>query len=179
MTRRGALATLVACLALVLQTSALSHLSWHGAYPDLVLVVVVTAGLTCGSQFAMVLGFAAGLLVDLAPPADHVAGRWALALLVVGYVAGRVRPETGFAAAPGVPSVWHALATVAGCSFLGSSVFALTGLVLGDGPGGAGATGDLIGAVLLGVVCDVLVAPFVVPWLARLLVRVEPERALA
>ena len=32
-----------------------------------------------------------GLLLDLAPPADHVVGRWALALIVVGYVAGRMR----------------------------------------------------------------------------------------
>ena len=39
------------------------------------------------------LGFAAGLLLDLAPPADHVAGRWALALVLVGYLAGRVRQD--------------------------------------------------------------------------------------
>jgi hypothetical protein len=31
-----------------------------------------------------VLGFVAGLLLDLVPPADHEAGRWALALVVVG-----------------------------------------------------------------------------------------------
>ncbi len=37
---------------------------------------------------------APGLLLDLAPPADHVAGRWALALLLAGYVAGRVRQDT-------------------------------------------------------------------------------------
>ena len=38
----------------------------------------------------MVLGFGGGLLLDLVPPADHVAGRWALALLVAGYLSGRV-----------------------------------------------------------------------------------------
>ena len=51
------------------------------------------AALVRGPQFAAVLGFFAGLLLDLAPPADHVAGRWALALVVVGYVAGRMRQD--------------------------------------------------------------------------------------
>ena len=61
--------------------------------PNLVLLVVVAAALTRGPQFAAVLGFVAGVLLDLAPPADHIAGRWALALVVVGYVAGRVRQD--------------------------------------------------------------------------------------
>ena len=60
--------------------------------PNLCLLVVVAAALTRGPQFAAVLGFGAGLALDLAPPADHIAGRWALALVVVGYVAGRVTP---------------------------------------------------------------------------------------
>ena len=56
----------------------------QGVVPDLVLLVVVAAGLAYGSELGLVLGFGAGLLLDLAPPADHYAGRWALALMVVG-----------------------------------------------------------------------------------------------
>ena len=82
-------------VALVLQVSLFPHVEWHGIVPNLCLLVVVGAGLTRGPQYAMTLGFVAGVLLDLAPPADHVAGRWALALVIVGYVAGRVRPETG------------------------------------------------------------------------------------
>ena len=67
-----------------------SHLAVQGVVPDLVLLVVVAAGLAYGSELGLVLGFGAGLLLDLAPPADHYAGRWALALMVVGYVAGRL-----------------------------------------------------------------------------------------
>ena len=81
------------CLALVLQVSLFPHFAWHGIVPNLCLLVVVGAALTRGPQFAAVLGFVAGVLLDLAPPADHVAGRWALALVVVGYVAGRVRQD--------------------------------------------------------------------------------------
>ena len=80
-------------VALVLQTSVLPHLAWHGVAPDLVLVVVVAVALTRGAHTGTVVGFAAGVLVDLAPPADHVAGRWALALMLVGYVAGRVAED--------------------------------------------------------------------------------------
>ena len=96
----------------------------------------------------MVLGFFAGALLDLAPPADHVAGRWALALMLVGYVAGQVRREAA-------PSVGVCLATVAACSFLGSSVFALSGLVLQDS---AASIPDQLGVVLVAVVWDVLLA---------------------
>ena len=83
------------------------------------------AALTRGPQFAAVLGFVAGVALDLAPPADHVAGRWALALVVVGYVAGRVRQDVK-------PTAVAVVATVAASSFVGTSVFALTGLLLRD-----------------------------------------------
>ena len=65
------------------------------------------------------LGFVAGVLLDLAPPADHVAGRWALALVVVGL---RRRPdasEAGAAEADTKPSVGAVVATVAASSFVG------------------------------------------------------------
>ncbi len=78
----------------------------------------------------MTLGFAAGLLLDLAPPADHIAGRWALALLVVGLRRGSPRhPGLGHRAHRALVGP---VATVAACSFVGTSVFALTGLVLRD-----------------------------------------------
>ncbi len=152
-------------VALVLQTSVFPHLAWRGIGPDVVLVVVVAAGLVRGAHVGMVLGFTAGLLLDLAPPADHVAGRWALALLLVGYVAGRVRQD-----APA--GVLGALAAVAACSFLGTSVFALTGLVLQDQ---AASVPDLLQVVLVGVVWDLALAPFVLPAVAWALTRLEPD----
>lgn len=165
-TARVALVTLAVLVALVLQTTVFPHLAWRGIVPDLVLLVVVAAGLVRGSQFAMVLGFFAGVLLDLAPPADHVAGRWALALLLVGYVAGRVRRDV-------LPSVGTCLATVAACSFLGSSVFALSGLLLQDT---TASVPDLLQVVLAALVWDVVLAAFVLPPVTRALDRIEPER---
>lgn len=154
---------LAVMVGLILQTTVFPHVAWRGVGPDLVLLVVVAAGLVRGSQFAMVLGFFSGVLLDLAPPADHVAGRWALALLLVGYVAGRVRSDV-------LPSVGTCLATVAACSFLGSSVFALSGLLLQDS---SATIPDLLRVVLAAIVWDVALAAFVLPPVARALDRLD------
>jgi len=157
-------ATLALTVALVLQVSVLPPLAWHGVVPNVVLLVVVGAALVRGARFAMVAGFVAGVLLDLAPPADHVAGRWALALLLVGYVAGRVAPDTR----PTAPAV---LATVAASSFLGTSVFALSGLVLRDP---AVAIPDLLQAIAGSLAWDLLVTPLVLPVVMGLFRRLEP-----
>jgi len=98
-----------------------------------------------------------------------VAGRWALALVVVGYVAGRVRRDTQ-------PTAGTVLATVAASSFIGTSVFALTGLVLQDPAIGFG---ELLEVVLVGVVWDVALTPLALPPLMAMFRRLEPDRSLA
>jgi rod shape-determining protein MreD len=168
---RAAAAGIAVSLALVLQLSVFSHLSWHGVVPNLVLLVVVGAALVRGAQFAMVLGFAAGVLLDLVPPADHVAGRWALALLLVGYVAGRVAQDTRFDAKP---AALVAVATVGASSFLGTSVFALSGVLLRDP---ALAVPDLLQVIAVAVVWDVLLTPLVLPAVMAMFASLEPERA--
>ena len=166
---RAAVALLGALLALVLQVSVFSHLSWEGVVPNLCLLLVVGAGLVRGSEFAMVLGFVAGLLLDLAPPADHLAGRWALALVVVGYVAGRVRQDVR-------PTAVSVVATVAACSFVGTSVFALTGLVLSDPALGVG---ELLQVIAIALVWDVALTPFVLPLVMGAFRRLQPDRVPA
>lgn len=166
-TARALAAGAAVILALLLQVSLLPHLAWQGVVPNLALLVVVGAALTQGPQFAMVLGFAAGALVDLAPPADHTAGRWALALTVVGYVAGRVRSEAG-------PSATTVVGTVAASSFVGTSLFAMTGLLLGELSVGVG---ELLLVIGVALVWDVVLTPFVLPPLMGLFRRLEPSRA--
>ena len=165
---RAAVAAAAVAVALVLQVSFFPHLAWDGIVPNICLLVVVGAALTRGPQFAVVLGFAAGLALDLAPPADHLAGRWALALVVVGYVAGRVRRDAQ-------PTAATVVATVAASSFVGTSVFALSGLVLGDPIG----IPQMLEVVLVGVLWDVLLTPLVLPPVMAVFRRLQPDRSLA
>jgi rod shape-determining protein MreD len=160
-------AGLLAFVALALQVAVFPHLAWEGVVPNLCLLVVVAAALVRGPAFAATLGFFAGLALDLAPPADHVAGRWALAFVLVGYVAGLMRQDTR-------SSATTVVATVAASSFLGTSIYALSGVVLGDGVVGSG---DLSRVVLVALIWDVLLTPLVLPGVMRLLTRLEPARA--
>ena len=165
---RALAAFLAVCLAVVLQVSVFPHLAWQGIVPNLCLLVVVGAALTRGPQFAAVLGFVAGLALDLAPPADHVAGRWALALVIVGYLAGRVRQDSG-------RSSLVALGTVAACSFVGTAVYALSGMLLRDPSIPVAEALRVIPEALL---YDLLMAPFVLPPVMRLFRRMRPAQVV-
>jgi rod shape-determining protein MreD len=164
---RVAVAGGLVLLALVLQVAIFPHFAWEGIVPNFCLLVVVGAAMVRGPSFAATLGFAAGLLLDLAPPADHVAGRWALALVVVGFVAGLMRQDTR-------PSATTVVTTVATASFVGTSVYALTGMVLGDAVAGFG---DVLRVIVVALMWDVLLTPLVLPAVMRLFTRLEPAGA--
>jgi rod shape-determining protein MreD len=164
---RVALAAGLVVVALVLQVAVFPHVAWEGIVPNFCLLVVVAAALVRGPAFAATLGFFAGLMLDLAPPADHVAGRWALALVLVGYVAGLMRQDTRISASTVV-------ATVAASSFIGTSANALSGVVLGDAVSGMG---DLLRVIVVALLWDVLLTPFVLPGVMRLFTRLEPAGA--
>jgi rod shape-determining protein MreD len=164
---RWAVAFAAVVLALTLQVSLFPHVAWHGIVPNLCLLVVVAAALTVEAPFALVLGFAAGLTLDLAPPADHIAGRWALALTVAAFLAARVRQDQK-------PSALAVIGTVAASSFVATSLFALTGVLLKDP---TMSISGLLEVVLVAVVWDVLLTPFVLPPLMRLFSRLSPQWA--
>jgi hypothetical protein len=87
--------------------------------------------------------------------------------VIVGYVAGLMRQDTRSSASTVV-------ATVAAASFIGTSVYALSGVVLGDAVAGGG---DLLRVILVALLWDVLLTPLVLPGVMRLLTRLEPARA--
>ena len=154
-------------LALVVQVTLFPHLAWHGIVPNLCLLVVVAAALTVEAPVALLLGFSAGLTLDLAPPADHVAGRWALALTVAAFLAARVRQDVK-------PTALAVVGTVAAASFVATSLFALSGVLLSHP---AMSVGGLLEVVLVAVVWDVLLTPFVLPPLMKLFTRLSPQWA--
>jgi rod shape-determining protein MreD len=167
MTRRALRVVSVAVLVIVavtLQLTVFSHFSLDGVAPDLALLVVLGAALVRGPDYAAVVGFAAGLVLDLAPPADHTAGRWALSLVIVGYLTGLARPD-------GDVSKGGTLLMAAAAAFIGTSVFAFTGMVLGD-PGVT--VSSAFQVVPRAVLYDVIVTPVVVPLVVVLLRRLHP-----
>lgn len=165
--RRGLLATLLVASALLLQLTVLAPLPLPGGTPDLVLLVVVTFGLVHGEVTGMVVGFGAGLALDLVPPSDSPAGLWALVLCVVGYLAGTARAETE-------RSAFAPLAIVVGLSL--GSVIAYAGLSVLLGSDRVTWLG-LLGVALSSAVYTVLLAPFVVPLVTALCRRSEPDTA--
>jgi rod shape-determining protein MreD len=165
---RPVVLAVVVVAAVVLQVSvfhAFWALSYDGVVPNLALLVVVAAGLVRGPELAAMLGFVGGLAIDLAPPADHIAGRWALALVVAGYLAGRVRQDSG-------ASPLAAMATVGACSFVATSVFAFSGMLLHDP---AIPVGEALRVIPVAIGYDVLLTPFVLPLLMRLFRRLRPH----
>ncbi len=160
--RLVAVAALVV-LTVTLQISTFSHFAIDDVVPDLALLLVIAAALVRGPDYAALVGFCAGLVLDLAPPADHTAGRWALSLVIVGYLTGLVKGEAT-----------HALSTimtVAAGAFIGTSVFALTGLVLRD-PGVS--VSSALEVVPVAVLYDVVLTPLVIPLVLILFRRLEP-----
>lgn len=75
------LAAAVVLVAWLVQVTLLPNVS-------LALVAVLAFAYVRGPSFGAVLGFCAGLLVDVAPPADGVAGLWALSFTLAAYLVG-------------------------------------------------------------------------------------------
>jgi len=82
----------VLLLAVTLQLAVVNRAPLPGAAaPDLVLLVVAALAVCAGPMTGMLAGFCGGLALDIAPPAAHLAGEYALVFCLVGYACGRAR----------------------------------------------------------------------------------------
>ncbi|MFF8829588.1 rod shape-determining protein MreD [Streptomyces sp. NPDC015131] len=161
------LSTTLVVVALVVQVSVLARLQLPGAVPDLLLLVVVGLALVYGHVSGALIGFGAGLLADLAPPADHAAGRYALVLCVIGYLVGLAKPENGQLRSATGPMAMVVVAA------LGSTLlYAGVGALVGDT---AARHVGLVSLLTTAVVYDLLLAPFTVPLIMALARRAEND----
>lgn len=155
-------ATLVV-VALVIQVTILARLQLPGAVPDLMLLTVLGLAMVYGHVAGAFVGFGAGLLADIAPPADHAAGRYALVLCVIGYLAGLIRPDNGQQLRSATGPMLVVVAAAIGSTLL----YAGVGALVGDSEARHVGLGSLL---FTAAVYDLILAPFTVPlimWLAR------------
>jgi len=150
--RRILLATAAILAAVLIQVTVLNNVPFPGgAGPDLVLVAVVAMALAAGPRDGAIIGFAAGLALDIAPPASGLLGQSALVFCLVGYGCGRLRLALE-------RSAWLPLAGVALGAVAGEALYALTGLIFGD----PDITWQAVRQVLpAAVFYDLLISPFV------------------
>lgn len=166
---RGLVVAVLIVVTVTLQVSVFSHFALDGVAPDLALLLVIGAALVRGPTYAALVGFASGLVLDLAPPADHTAGRWALALVLVGWLTGLAKPD-------GSPSIAGTVLVVASGAFIGTSLYALSGLVLAEQ---SVTVASALQVVPIAIGYDVLLTPFVVPLLLVTFRRLEPAERWA
>lgn len=164
---RVLLAALLVVAALAVQVTMLARLALPGATPDLLLLVVVALALAHGPRFGLTVGFGAGLAADLAPPADHEVGRWALVLTLIGYLAGMARDESRRSAF--VPLLVVAAAAAASVLLYGG-----LGALMDDPNISWPAVRDLLPTAVL---YDVVLSAFAVPAVLALASRAEPDAA--
>ena len=139
--------------AVVLQRGVVSELRIFDAVPDLLLILAVGAGIAGGWERGALVGFFAGLAMDLMLPTPM--GLSALSYLIAGAAVGRLRSADLRAAR------WRVMALCAlGCA-IGVVVYAVVGAVLGRS--------DFLGFHLVVVVAVVSFAGAVLgPWAVRL-----------
>jgi rod shape-determining protein MreD len=168
-TRRIALRLALILLAtVILQVSFFSYLSLFGSIPDLVPVVVAALGLLGGAVVGAVAGFAAGFLLDSV--LLQTLGVSSLALIAVGYMAGRYREgyEVSNALAP--PLMVGALCLVY------AALFSALQLMLGvSTPVSLAILRDIVVKGLLGT----LLALFTYPLVRRILRPALVDEVLA
>lgn len=161
--QRFLLGAVTVITALLLQLGVIGRLPLPGAAPDLLLVVVVAFALAEGPLSGVVSGFVAGLLADAV--SDHQLGRLALAYVVVGYVTGLLQDDTE-------RSTVQPFTAVALGSLAGLAAYAGEGILLGDVRIGIH---SVIRSAISSVPYDVVLTPFVVPVVAGLVRRLDPD----
>ncbi|MGW3241703.1 rod shape-determining protein MreD [Streptomyces sp. NPDC001070] len=165
--KRALLSTGLVVAGMVIQVCVLARLHLPGAVPDLLLLVVLGLALTYGHVAGCLIGFGAGLLADLAPPADHAAGRYALVLCVIGYLAGLVKPDGGQ-----LRSATRPMLVVVGAAIASTVLYAAVGALVGDTAAQHVGLGKLLFTAAL---YDLLLAPFTVPWIMGLARRLQGD----
>ncbi len=160
--------------AVVLQLTVVNRLPLPAAYPDLVLLAVTAIAVCTSTLPGTLAGFAGGLALDVAPPASHYAGEYALIFCVAGYGAARAVHAIYDLTGERDPLTMFTVMAVAAAA--GEAGKAALGMLLSD----PDVTGPAIKQVLpAAILYDLLLAPLMFLLVARLTRAADQERAPA
>jgi len=159
---------LIVLLSVLLQVAFFSYFRIFGASPDILPVVITAIGLLGGAVVGAVVGFSAGLLLDIS--LLETLGVSSLVLLFVGYVAGRYRESFE------IDSAFAPAALAGGLAFLAAAGFISIELTLGvDTPVSGAIVGDAIAKGFLAFCLAYPIYPLIRLCLRSALVLEEPR----
>ncbi len=157
---RWLISFVAAGVAVIAQLTIVDRITFPGGTgPDLVLLAVAALALAGGPLPGTLIGFLAGLALDIAPPGSHYVGQDALVFCLIGYACGLAAEDP---ASDGVPEQGHTalfeIVVTAVGAVCGEALMALLGVMLSD----PRVTWPAIKHVLpVAAAYDLILAPFV------------------
>jgi rod shape-determining protein MreD len=123
---RVVIALLAVLVAIVFQTTvfAAGRIQPLGVGPALVTLVIIGVAQEVESEYLLLIGFTAGILMDLI--GSGTLGLWAMTLTAVAYAAGRLRGRLG-------EGTLNVVAIVFGLTVASQFLYVLLGTLFGQG----------------------------------------------
>ena len=131
---RGLISFVAVSVAVIVQLTIVDRIAFPGgAGPDVVLLAVAALALAGGPMTGVLIGFWAGLALDVAPPGSHFVGQNALVFCLIGYACGLAADVPNSEGVPeqGRTALFEIVVTAAG-AVLGEALAALLGAMLSD-----------------------------------------------
>ena len=102
---RGLISFAAVAVAVIVQLTIVNRIAFPGGTgPDVVLLAVAALALAGGPLTGALIGFWAGLALDVAPPGSYLVGENALVFCLIGYLCGLARDVPN---SEGVPEQGH------------------------------------------------------------------------
>ena len=131
---RGLISFAAVAVAVVVQLTIVDRIAFPGGTgPDVVLIAVAALALAGGPLTGALIGFSAGLALDVAPPGSYLVGENALVFCLVGYLCGLARDVPNSEGVPeqGHTALFEIAVTAAGAVF-GEALTVALGKMLSD-----------------------------------------------
>ena len=157
---RGLISFATVGVAVIVQVTIVNRIAFPGGTgPDVVLLTVAALALANGPLTGALIGFSAGLALDVAPPGSYLVGENALVFCLIGYLCGLAHdiPNSEGVPEQGHTALFEIVVTAVG-AVCGEALTVALGKMLSDSRISVPAVRHVLPVA---VVYDLLLAPFV------------------